>query len=47
MQIHKMVTEDFETFYAIHEVFQNQVAFDNPPLENNTTHVDVPHEHEI
>ncbi len=42
-----MVIKAFETFDAIHEVSQNQVAFDNPPLENNTPHVDVPHEHEI
>jgi hypothetical protein len=31
-----MVIEAFGIYDAIHDVFQNQVAFDNPPLENNT-----------
>jgi len=42
-----MVTEAFGTFDAVHEVFQNQIAIDNPPLENNTSDLHVPHEHEI
>jgi hypothetical protein len=42
-----MVTEAFGTFDTVHEVSQDQVALDNPPLENNTIEIHVPHEHEI
>jgi hypothetical protein len=42
-----MVIEAFGTFEVVHEVFQDQVVLDNPPLENNTLQLNVPREHEI
>lgn len=42
-----MVIEAFGTFEVLHEVSQDQVVLDNPPLENNTLELNVPHEHEI
>jgi len=42
-----MVIEAFGTFDVVHEVSQDQVVIDNPPLENNILEINVPREHEI
>ncbi len=44
IQIQRMVIKAFGSFDALQHACEDQTPLEDPPLENNVSHVDAPHD---